>query len=995
MRFAAASLTVGALVIAATPVLAAPARPLRRVVLPAMPLGQALILLARRTGRDILFSAAEVAGKRAPAVDAANFDAALDQIVRRSGMTVERLAGGAIRLTRPPLRPARPPRAPPRRHLPTVDPGGADIVVQGLREGDGMIADGALRVGDSLTTADIRRLPDRTIAEALGRLPGVLTLATSLEGAMGRLDHAGRAIGDFAAVRGLPGSYFETRVDGIELPQSLPYSRGAQLGLMAASPGTTLRLRRVLGAAESGEAISGRLDIDHASPFSAAVHGLRLGATAGLDDRSRVLRQDAASFSGSVSIGGETRDGRFAAYLSGEIARRPFTNVEQTYQTGNLAYAVTTAAGTTPAGRDPAANLLLAGVNAQVTHGISRDADVHLGLGWRPDDRLSVTGSVTWAVRAVDQDVYQISAQGGRSADYFERTSLGGGLFQTRSVRSEAHYWFETNPERDQLGIAQIGIAWATAPVTLQARLFGAFGRTDRPDHIEISFWDPVATRLSRGVAATYQDGLPVLPRDPATAALLGNPRAFPIHNQGERESERSQDHRLGGEVQGRIDTGTGGTLSFGGLLLRSDRDRSTSHDIFSGTFAPGTTLGSTGLVQGEIGPIVPGIYDYIIPVISDPALRSALSKATIAAKSIDDIENNASSTREDKISAYATLTLPLGAAAKLDLGLRAQTVRLTGRFWLSGNDGVPAGGIAYGWNQIDARYSALLPSVALTWTAAPAVTIDASVWTGQTRPAPYQLTGGGSSSQDSQGTIVVQMPNAGLKAVRSLDLDLGVAWSPEPHLRVSIAGFAKRLTDYLYDAGNVLNNADTLSAEQTVLLEQPRNGGTATIAGVEAGIELPLRALAPRLRHVSIGSNATLLHSAVHLDNPGLDRVERTQYAPAANGRLWLRYDDGRVSADVSYRATSAYIQEYGLQVPILGSSATVSSSALDTWVRPSTQLDLGAAVTIAQSQLRLTVRNALNDVAYRSTIGRYSDAVPQTILGGRQIELRWERRF
>lgn len=964
-----------------------------RIVLPAMPLGHALLTLAERTGRNLLFRTSDVAGRWSPPIDATGFEEALEQVLRHNDLVATRLPGGAIRLTPRPVTPRPAPRSAPRPRKPPAprNPAAPDIVVHGNRVDPLGMRDGGLRPDDVLTPADIRRLPDRTVAEALGRLPGVLTLATSLEGTMGRIDHAGRAIGDFVAVRGLPGSYLETRIDGVELPQSLAYSRGAQLGLATGEPGTTLRLDRVLGAERSGEAIAGQLNIDHASPFADMVQGVAATLSTGLDDRSLRLGQPAERLGARLSVGAQTAAQDLAVYASVGVAHNPFTNIEQTFQSGNLAFAVADAHGGNPKGVDAAANLRLASVNAQATQGISRDIDAHLAVGWRPDPRLTILARATGAWRMVDQDIYQISAQGGRSPGYFALTPLGGGLYAVRSIRSEAHYWFQTNPERDRLGIGQLSASWNDGPLQLQARLFAAQGHTDRPDHIEMSFWGPDATRLSGGVTPSYRDGLPILAVSPGSgdAAILAAPTAYPIHNEGERASEYSSDRRIGADLDARLDRGEYGTLSLGATLLRSDRRRSTEQEDFSGSFAGDTRLGQTGLIRGRIGPLLPGIYDYVIPVLDGAAVARRFDAATPLAQTLDDLRTGASAIREDRVALHAALAIPVSARMTMTLGLRAQAVDLGGRFWLAGNDGVPAGGVPYGWNAIHARYTALLPSLSARWRGSPDLTVDAALWTSQTRPAPYQLTGGGGVTQDSQGTITVQMPNPALKPVDALNLDLAADWQPVPGLRLSLAAFAKRLDHYLYDAGDTQNDASPDTGEAMVRLARSRNGGTATIAGIEASIALPLARLAKDLRNWSLGGQLTMLDSGVRLGNPALAAVERLQYAPALSTRSWLRYDDGRASLDLSWRTASAYIQEYGLQVPLYGGAVLASDSALDSWVHPAGQLDMGMGLHMGLATLRFAIRNLTDSPAYRSTIGRYATAAPQTIVGGRQVQL------
>lgn len=1001
MRFSAASSAwLGALCLALAPAhaMAAPVVA-ARVVLPAMPLGDALLALARQTGRNILFATSDVAGAQAPAIRARDFDHALQILARSNGLVATRLAGGAVRLRRPQFPAPRVRPAVPRRMVaPPVPPTIEDrtaIVVEASLAARAWTAGDAVRPQDALASTQIRRLPDRTIAEALGRLPGIVTLATSLEGAMGRVDHAGRATGDFVAMRGLPGTYVETRIDGFEIPQSLPYSRGTQLGLMALAPDMALQVHRVLDARLAGEAIAGTLDIDHLAPFAAKARGLRLGLTAGADDQAWRFGQNAGTWGANAGFGWQTPDGRLALTASAALSRRHFASVEQTYQSGNLAYALTDAQGQSAPGLDPAANLLLASVNAQVTRGTAHEETAFVALGWRADDRLTVTASAMWASRAIAQDVYQVSVQGGRAAGFFAQTATSAGLLQTQSVRADAHYWFETNPERDRLGMAQLALAWNAGRVQAQARVFGALGRTDRPDHIEISFWDSDATRLSGGVRTAYVRGFPVLRLDPGDAALVANPLAFPVHNQGERESETSQDHRLGGDWRVRLADDAAWHGEIGGLAVLSWRSRATAHFLYADTLPAGTTLGNSGLVDGQIGPVLRGIYDYTIPTISDAALLRAIGRAKVQPRTIDDSNANAYAVQEDRLAAYVVVGRPLADGLDAALGLRGEWSHIGGRYWLAGNDGVPADGVAYGWNRLAARYAALLPSVTLHWRSAGPWTADAALWTSMTRPSPFQLTGGGSATRDNQGVTEIQVSNPDLKAVRGTNLDLGLAWQGPGGLHLALGAFAKRLARYLNDTGNDLNNPASVMQYRAVRLIRPENGGTATILGAEASVALPLGLVAGALRHFALAGDLTLLHSAVHLENPALDRVERTQYAPASNLLLRLHYDDGRFSADAACRLTGAYIQEYGIEVPSFAGTSPLSGSALDTWVRPSRQIDFAMARSWGTQTLRLALRNGLGDTAYRATIGRYSDAVPQTILGGRQLLLTWSAGF
>ncbi|WP_294194719.1 TonB-dependent receptor [uncultured Sphingomonas sp.] len=393
-------------------------------------------------------------------------------------------------------------------------------------------------------------------------------------------------------------------------------------------------------------------------------------------------------------------------------------------------------------------------------------------------------------------------------------------------------------------------------------------------------------------------------------------------------------------------------------------------------------------MIRSRIGPLLPGLYDDVIPVMEAAALARRLSGATPLPQTLDDRLTGASAIREDRVAGHAALTMPVGSRVTMTMGLRIQAVDLGGRFWLAGHDGVAAERIPYGWNRIHARYPAILPNVSAHWHRSSTLTVDAALWTSQTRPSPYQLTGGGGVTQDSWGAITIHMPAPRLKPVDALNLDLAMDWQPGPGLRLSIAGFAKRLDHYLYDAGDTQNNASLDDGEATVRLARSRNGGTAAIGGIETSVAVPLIHLGSAMRNWSLGGQLTMLDGGVRLRNPALAVVERLQYALRLSTRSWLRYDDGRVSLDLSWRMSSPYIQEYGLQVALYGGSVFASSSALDSWVHPAGQLDLGLGLHLGRSLLRFGIRNITDTPTYRSSIGRFSTMVPQTIIGGRQIQ-------
>ncbi len=180
-----------------------------------------------------------------------------------------------------------------------------------------------------------------------------------------------------------------------------------------------------------------------------------------------------------------------------------------------------------------------------------------------------------------------------------------------------------------------------------------------------------------------------------------------------------------------------------------------------------------------------------------------------------------------------------------------------------------------------------------------------------------------------------------------------------------------------------------------TIRGSRSNNAGAAMIAGLEADADISLRNVAENLDRFFIGGNATILRSCVHLETPGFPNCENSQYAPALSGRAWVRYVGNNSSADISYSISGKYIQEYGIGVPIYGGSLKETGSALNSWVLPSHRMDAKSSINIKSFELSLSIRNILNDIQYRSAIGRMSKIAPQTIIGARQISVSIAKIF
>lgn len=979
--------------------LPAPAQAQRRITIAAMPLDQALLALARQSGRNILFAPASVAGMVARPVDSTDFDTALAQMLAGLPVRVVRQAAGVSI-----ARAVPPPRRPKVRQRPAAPPApqaveGATIYVIGVQAGQRS----ALGLADA-PAPDADLLPlgrvspgDRNLAEALARMPGVLTLSTNLQGDLGGIDRAARAEGQFTAIRGLSGAYSLVTIDGVAMPQALPYGRDAQLGLLPAFSFSSVRLLKVPGPERAGDAMGAVIDLQTPSAFDPGGEGVRLTATAGVDGGASAYRQPAGFGQFGLRFARRIGGDRWGVALGVQASRRAFANSQQTYQQGSVEFRVVDGAGRSPAGVNPQDNLLLTSVNAQFTRGETRNASGVAAIDFQPHSGLHVYARLSAAESVTDQDIYQLGFQGGAGTADITRTPIGNGSYALASTRGSLHYWYQTNPERTHFALGQIGTVARQGGVELRARAYLGLGVVRRPDHIETSFWDSNATALPGGVRLLLRDAYPVPQLTAADAALARAVLDYPVHRQGEKRDQRSDDRRLGGDLAlarrfegGAIDRIDGG-LSF----VRSRRQQRQVDIDHPGLLAAGTTLAQSGLQSGALPAILPGIYDFRLPLIDGALLRARIAAATPPILT-PDIVNGSSLDTVERVAAGWVRAVAVQGPITLTAGLRAEAAQLRSRYWVLGNNGVDANGIDYGWRESESRFSALLPSLELRWQTGAEGLFRAALWTSYARPSPAQLAGSATVETSGTGAVRITRGNPDLRAMRALNLDLDWQWRGRDGALLNIAAFAKRIRHYLYDAGGDYANAQQVPGDAGATLIQPQNGGTATLLGLEASAALPLARVAHALSDWTIAGEATLLHGRVRLHNPDLAVVERLQYAPDFNVSAELRYRHGPWSARLLGRWTGAYIQQYGL----LGTSASgysvLAASALDVWVRPARQVDAGIARAIGKAAtLRLFGRNLLADPAYRSTIGRTADTVPQTVSTGRLIGLSFEDRF
>ena len=956
----------------------------RPITLPGGDLADVLTRLALENGIDLLFVSDLVRGRHSDgARDAPTLTEALRQIL--AGTDLDYALRGERAITIVPRAPVAAPRHAELLNPPSLP----EVTVRESRLLTDPLAPiippaQELAERDVLSAAALARHPDGTVADALARMAGISVALSSVDPNLGGLDTVARGEGQFVTVRGLDSEYDVTLVNGANVAQGMPYSRQVELGLMPPFGLDHIDVIKVSGADRDGDAVGGTIDFRTPDAFSGEPF-TRLTMRGQIDQRAVQYGLDAGGGAGQLELARRFGPGdRFGIYFSAYYDRHDFVSSEQDIQNGQWGYRLTTTPGlgANPAGIKPEDNLILLSANPQFTEGDTQRYGGALSLDWRGDGESAYFRTV-YGHEDTDQSVFQRGFQG---LQYATGIRQADGLYLTATTDAQEHYWFETNPEQADLTTTIMGGETSFGRLLTSYDVFYSWGQNSRPDHLESSWGiqNPIGTYvggLGGPLTLSYagNPGYPVPVLSAAQLAGLNDLNRFTAHILGEINVLESDQHKAGGQVDGRFDLSPGGEDYLkAGLKLTASRRFTDDRDYQVPIVSSGAVLGQTALLQSVLPQVIPGVYDYSIPVFNGDTVRKMILSAQREPLTADQYNQSTMWGWEDVWAGYALAHLSFGPV-EAEAGLRYERSVLDNHYWVSGS----------GWASSTTIYDKLLPSMLLSWQAGPAGLYRASVWTSYARPAFFQLGGGVTTEAGPGGTLTITEGNPHLKAVDSTNFDLSGDWDAGSGGHVTLAGFWKALRHYMYNQGSVY--LDTQSdTEAATTIVTPHNGGSAHVGGIEATLSQRFIFLPGPFDGFGVTLNGTAQHSVAHLDNPALSGSLPMQSAPGLLANAGLYYDGGGLDAALSYRYEGDYIEQYGLWGGIY------SNGALSKWVHGTTSIDLSLGYQLADGlHLGVQVRNLLDDTTYYSTIGRHNDAVPQIIEAGRVFYMTTSYQF
>jgi TonB-dependent receptor len=973
-------------------------------------MAQALVALAVRSGRNIVFTPGAVAGRIAhPVVGTFTLRRAIEILCEGSGLKALLRPDGSILIVPAPDLAAPRAAATLRRssRAPPPSPSSAtDTIMVVAPPPIGLSRDGRW---DVLLPEDIERAPDQNVAEALGREPGV----TVLDGGPGATNSVGvdlpaRARGNYISVRGFDAPYNRIEINGVGVAESLPYSRGVQLDLLPAAGLQRIVIDKSLSADQDGDAVGGVFDFRTPTAFDV---GPPVHATLSLSARAEgeAAQNGRSPFGGSIFWEGSARFGpgeHFGLHIGAYYDQDQFANrvIDAIYPAtfnGTFAYTVSDSAGRSAPGLDPARNLTLTGVDTGVTLGRVQRQGGDLSFDWRPGGDTSAYARATFARSVTNQASAYLQTYGNEVGVQ----PIGGGLFAPNIAYVQPRYYWETNPETSVLGSAQIGGQTRWGALRSSGSLFFTWGETNDPDHFEISGRQPeVAPGLPFGGSQlfSYGSGVPQPKLSASDLAVIADIASYGARRAGEVTEEYSRQLKYGAKLdfEWPIDSGVWKALAFGLKYQQAVRQHTvrdyTAPALYT-TDADDPSLGALGLLSGSVKAAGPGVYDFPLPLIDQRAalnlFNAGVQNAYGGLAGASDecgalYVNTYNCDTQHGVEAVAALYLlsrfQVGEV-ELETGLRVEHTTVTNRFWVLPQ--TPGGVEAPGYFASSRTlYDKPLPRLSATWRPDPAMVVRAAAWASYVRPSMFQLGGGTqivntAGGAANGGTTTITQGNPRLKTLDALNLDLSMDWTGPHRLQMATSAFYKAIDHFLFDTVDAYSGA-TGAVTNGQLVVEPHNGGAGRVYGLEFAGRAPLSALAKALAGFSINANVTWEHSEVDTRLAGLSPRERLLNQPDLQTNLRLSWTNGPASVDLVHRWIGAYVSQYATLGP---------ASALDTWVRGSRALDLTASYrTPFGVRFLASVTNLFDDSYYKATIGAHTSAIPSIVDAGRTYLLQ-----
>jgi TonB-dependent receptor len=788
------------------------------------------------------------------------------------------------------------------------------------------------------------QFPDKTIADAVKRLPGV-TVETDRD--------TGGAEGRYITVRGMSADFNAVTIDGVRVNVTDfdGITRRVPLDVVSSDTADQIEVTKALRPDQDGDSIGGAVNIRTRSAFSraerTATFRAALGHSALLEDYvgypyGNPGHEAAVTFS---DVLGSARAWGLA--LGANIRSRAF--VKQRNSTTGWNNTAGYRPGTTTA-VTPLRGYLMDSYVLQHYFDDIDTSGLNASLEWRPgaDHRLRLSASRNVRETQRGRQRQQLFFPLARASD-----GSVGGIVGTPVVTGSTYTSVAASGNTVRREVRDFDEEQATTVLALDGE--SRFGETTVDYLVGYNFatWDgglPTALQAqfqNAGFITSYTTtpGDVRFPQVGAVQTTTGTDRNAPaiagVYTMRSlvRGSREYEDDELNAAINLRRPltlAGLPGFLKAGAKVRSRTRDFDSTQRSYNQNNS-WSLLGYTG--QSDIGPAIAdyraegtsdGRYDY--GYFLDPAKVRSISDTLISRGLLVPLTTNDFNSRyddysatEDIVAGYAMGQFARGPLTAL-AGVRVERTETTFESYRV-VDGTPS---AIAPAQ---RYTDVLPGLHLRYDLSKTVVARAAYTESLARPTFNQLNPRETRSTTSD---TVSRGNIALQPVYSRNFDAGIERYFGSVGYVSAGIFHKQYRNNVYRS----TRTEIFEGEPTRITE-PRNARGGRLTGVELAVDRRLDFLPPPLDGLGVTFNYTWTDSELDSGLPqlaGLKMPLFDQMDESVNASLY--YEKGRFRARASLHRRSATLFELATDNPI----------DLARYEAPSTSLDVTASIRLAK---------------------------------------------
>ncbi len=745
-----------------------------------------------------------------------------------------------------------------------------EVVVTGIRESQMRSVNQkkqALNVVDALSADDIGNLPEKNVAEAVQRLPGIVM----------RND---RTEGRFVSIRGGAAELNNVTLNGNTMA-STAGSRATALDLLPAEMVSNVEVTKAVTPDMPANAIGGSVNISTLSAFDRQGSFL-FGSVRGLrhDQQVQGLRQQKVPFRGNLTGGTKVGpDDQLGLLVSLSSSRRDFTTSGlkgEGYDFG--AEPDEQGLETT---RVPEAQEQIVEANRR-----SRFA-VNTSIDWRLSDQTSVYVRPYYTYtdeNTLDNELeYNLGQYG--SSESPELTENGarfprgfGSVDLSRTDEEESLWGTNVGFEHDFGG----AVTWSTSGTYSRGLL-----ESEGPD----GEFEMEPNDRASGVADMGNFLFDFYPEDPQYVSDGSNYTA----NNIDLEFSENIENTYAAKTDVRIPFELGespGYLKTGGQLQMRDKSVDAADIEYNYEGDGSLTLADYTAPRVQTVQVGNGLMPFADtdafandflnnicnPSISNPfsgdrSCQNANSPYVINSDEVqvEDVEND-SENEESIYAGYAMVSTEFGPLTAL-VGARVEhTSTSSTRFQLVEEEGLETSSQTF-----ENAYTDVLPSVHLTLDATDDLKFR-SAWSNTIGRPDYDDLSSFSEVEindtGAQTTASVEEGNPNLSPYRAMNFDLTAEYYIPSGGLASVAGFYKRIDNPIYrfqsEERNVQDPFGDGRTFDSVRRTQERNADLGTVLGLEATYQQPFTFLPSPFNGFGLNSNVTITESEVEV--PGRD---------------------------------------------------------------------------------------------------------------------------